>query len=225
MEPIFSPKPGLGGAGGTGAGVGLVAGAGAGAGAEAEAEAEAEVGAGEAMTGDSVVVTWGWGMDAVGTDVPMGGVEAEDSAGLAAVLANEGCPLPSAALGLGATTVAGVSAAASAGAGMAGDAGGATRVSVPVWTGGSRAGGSNFGSDSSAGGAGGSGAGMMATGAGSAAGAGGGAADARCDICCSRYSAVILSSELDGTLAAEMPSSLAFASTNLLSMLSFLAMS
>jgi len=66
---------------------------------------------------------------------------------------------------------------------------------------------------------------MRTTGVGSAAGVGAWVGDARCVICCSRYSAVILSSELDGTLAAEMPSSFAFASTNLLSMLSFLAMS
>src|SRR5436190_18969089 len=41
----------------------------------------------------------------------------------------------------------------------------------------------------------------------------------------SRYSAVILSSELDGTRAAAMPSSLAFKSTSLLSMPRRLAMS
>src|SRR6266404_1028243 len=41
----------------------------------------------------------------------------------------------------------------------------------------------------------------------------------------SRYSAVILSSELDGTLAPVMPSSLALARTSLLSIPSFFAMS
>src|SRR2546421_8702243 len=41
----------------------------------------------------------------------------------------------------------------------------------------------------------------------------------------SRYSAVILSSELDGTLAPAMPSSLALARTSLLSIPSFFAMS
>jgi hypothetical protein len=66
---------------------------------------------------------------------------------------------------------------------------------------------------------------MMVTGAGSAAGAGAGRGEARWSICCSRYSAVILSKELEGTLAALMPSSFAFARTSLLSMLSFLAMS
>src|SRR2546429_7001070 len=43
--------------------------------------------------------------------------------------------------------------------------------------------------------------------------------------CTSRYSAVILSSELDGTLAPAMPSSLALARTSLLSIPSFFAMS
>lgn len=43
--------------------------------------------------------------------------------------------------------------------------------------------------------------------------------------CSSRYSAVILSSELDGTLAVAMPSSLALASTDLLSKPSFFAKS
>src|SRR6266480_842126 len=43
--------------------------------------------------------------------------------------------------------------------------------------------------------------------------------------CTSRYSAVILSSEHDGTLAPAMPSSLALARTSLLSIPSFFAMS
>lgn len=43
--------------------------------------------------------------------------------------------------------------------------------------------------------------------------------------CSVKYSAVILSSELDGTLAAAMPNSFALTSTSLLSMPSFFAMS
>ena len=43
--------------------------------------------------------------------------------------------------------------------------------------------------------------------------------------CSSRYSAVILSSELEGTLAVAMPNSLALASTDLLSKPSFFAKS
>lgn len=43
--------------------------------------------------------------------------------------------------------------------------------------------------------------------------------------CCSKYSAVILSNELDATLAAAMPSSLALFRTNLFSRPSFLAIS
>jgi hypothetical protein len=43
--------------------------------------------------------------------------------------------------------------------------------------------------------------------------------------CSSKYSPVILSSELEGTLAAEMPNSLALARTNLLSKFNFLAIS
>jgi hypothetical protein len=65
---------------------------------------------------------------------------------------------------------------------------------------------------------------MMAMGAKSGVGAEG--ADwASGSSCCSKNSAVILSSELDGTLAAAMPSSLALTRTNLLSRLSFLAIS
>ena len=43
--------------------------------------------------------------------------------------------------------------------------------------------------------------------------------------CSNRYSAVILSSELEGTLAPVMPSSLALTRTSLLSIPSFFAMS
>src|SRR5207247_1597735 len=60
------------------------------------------------------------------------------------------------------------------------------------------------------------------------AGAGGSSAKAtglRPPSCSSRYSAVILSSELDGTLAPAMPSALALARTSLLSIPSFFAMS
>lgn len=107
------------------------------------------------------------------------------------------------------------------GTGSTGESG----TSATAWTRKSGVADSDSAADSSAGAEGGSGAGIMTTGIGSAAGGGAGVGDARWVICCSRYSAVILSSELDGTLAAEMPSSFAFASTNLLSMLSFLAMS
>ena len=65
---------------------------------------------------------------------------------------------------------------------------------------------------------------MIATGANSC-GCVGGVGCARGSNCCSRYSAVILSRELDGTLAAEIPISFALERTNLLSRLSFLAMS
>jgi len=65
---------------------------------------------------------------------------------------------------------------------------------------------------------------MMVTGTTSTGfgGSGGLASGASCS---SRNSAVILSSVLDGTLAAAMPSSLALLSTNLLSRLSFFAIS
>src|SRR2546426_3059837 len=59
-------------------------------------------------------------------------------------------------------------------------------------------------------------------------GAGGASATARGlapPNCTSRYSAVILSSELEGTLAPAMPSSLALAMTSLLSIPRFFAMS
>src|SRR5438309_4503354 len=79
--------------------------------------------------------------------------------------------------------------------------------------------------DISTGGDGGSGGAETIT---TGSGAGGASATARGlapPNCTSRYSAVILSSELDGTLAPAMPSSLALARTSLLSIPSFFAMS
>jgi hypothetical protein len=67
----------------------------------------------------------------------------------------------------------------------------------------------------------GGGVGGAAAGGGGAGGGGGGRLAANS---CSKYSPVILSSELDGTLAA-MPNSLALARTSLLSMPSFFAIS
>ena len=64
-----------------------------------------------------------------------------------------------------------------------------------------------------------------AGGDGWSAAAGAGACGCSLTSSSSRYSAVILSSELDGTLAAVMPNSLALASTSLLSMPSFFAKS
>ena len=69
---------------------------------------------------------------------------------------------------------------------------------------------------------GGGGGGGGAGGSGGAAGGGGGLSAA---ICCSRYSAVILSSELDGTLAAAMPRDFALARISLFSKPSFFEMS
>ena len=64
----------------------------------------------------------------------------------------------------------------------------------------------------------------MTTGGGSSDGGGGGGG-ANGAICCSKYSAVILSSELDATLAAAMPSVLALVRMTLLSRPSFFEMS
>src|SRR5208337_4016856 len=85
-------------------------------------------------------------------------------------------------------------------------------------------------------GLGGSGGGALMTrifssgGGGLGAGGGGGAslaASSGCSLqsCSSRYSALILSSELDGTLAAAMPSDLALARISLFSRPSFFEMS
>jgi hypothetical protein len=60
---------------------------------------------------------------------------------------------------------------------------------------------------------------------GGGGGGGGGATGISGRSCSSRYSAVILSSELEGTRAVLMPSSFAFAMTSLLSIPNFLAMS
>jgi len=65
----------------------------------------------------------------------------------------------------------------------------------------------------------------MGSGGGGACGGSGAATGLRPPSCSSRYSAVILSSELDGTFAPVMPSALALARTSLLSIPSFFAMS
>ena len=68
-------------------------------------------------------------------------------------------------------------------------------------------------------------AGAWVTTMGCGAGAGGGGGMRLPPSCSSRYSAVILSSELDGTRAPAMPSSLALVRTSLFSIPSFFAMS